>query len=210
MIKIIIADDHRIVLDGLSSLIKATNEIEIVGLANNGQEILDLLHDREVDIVVSDIEMPIMNGVEATKLIKRQFPHVKMLILTMYSSIGFIRKVLEIGAQGYILKNKGKEELIDAIKTINDGDEYFGREIEKTLRQSLKKDNIFDVVKLTKREIDVLKLIANGDTTPIISEKLFIAHSTVETHRRNLIEKTGVQNSKGLVKYAFKNGYTLE
>ncbi|MDY8136081.1 response regulator transcription factor [Aquimarina sp. 2201CG5-10] len=208
MIKIIIADDHRIVLEGLSSLVELANDIKIVGLANNGQEIIDLLNSQEVDIVVSDIEMPIMDGVEVTRSIRNQFPKVKILILTMYSSIGFIRKILEIGAHGYILKNKGKEELIDAIKTIYDGGEYFGREIEKTLRESLKKENVFDIVKLTKREIDVLKLIAKGDTTPIISEKLFIAHSTVETHRRNLIEKTGVKNSKGLVKYAFENGYS--
>ncbi len=208
MIKIIIADDHRIVLEGLSSLIELSNDIKIVGLANNGQEIIDLLNSQEVDIVVSDIEMPVMDGVKVTRLIRNQFPKVKVLILTMYSSIAFIRNILEIGAHGYILKNKGKEELIDAIKTIYDGGEYFGREIEKTLRESLKKENVFDIVKLTKREIDVLKLIAKGDTTPIISEKLFIAHSTVETHRRNLIEKTGVKNSKGLVKYAFENGYS--
>jgi len=207
MIKIIIADDHRIVLEGLSSLIEVADDIEIVGLASNGKEIMALLNSQEVDIVVSDIDMPDMNGVEVARLIRNQFPKVKVLILSMYDSIGFIRKIIEIGAQGYILKNKGKEELINAIKTIHNGGEYFGREIEKALRESLKNKNVFDTIKLTKREIDVLKLIAKGDTTPIISKKLFIAHSTVETHRRNLIEKTGVSNSKGLVKFAVEEGY---
>lgn len=208
-IKVIIADDHKIVIDGLKSLLQLEETIEVVGEAYDGKQVLDILKNQKVDIAVLDIEMPFLSGIELTRIIKKDFPQVKVLILSMYNTEKFVHNVIEIGADGYILKNKGKEELVLAIKYIMDGDEYFGREVEKTYRMSQKKkyDEIKNV-KLTKREIEVLKLIAAGDTTPIISEKLFIAHSTVETHRRNLIEKTGVRGgSKGLVKYAFEKGY---
>ncbi|WP_064967024.1 response regulator transcription factor [Tenacibaculum ovolyticum] len=209
-IKVIIADDHQIVIDGLKSLLVQEENIEVVGEALNGKDALAILEKEDVDIAILDIEMPLLSGIEATKIIKNDFPSVKVLILSMYNTEKFVHNVIEIGANGYVLKNKGKEELVLAIKYILEGDEYFGREVEKTFRLSQKKKNDeIKNVKLTKREIDVLKLIAFGDTTPIISDKLCIAHSTVETHRRNLIEKTEVRGgSKGLVKYAFENGYS--
>ncbi|WP_298510809.1 response regulator transcription factor [uncultured Kordia sp.] len=208
-VKVVIADDHQIVIDGLKSLLNQEESIEIVGEALNGNEVLEILEKTEVDLVVLDIEMPLLSGIETTKKIKEKHPNVKVLILSMYNTEKFVRSVIEIGADGYILKNKGKEELVLAIKYIIDGEEFFGREVEKTFRSSQrKKDNELKNVKLTKREIEVLKLIALGKTTPIISEELCIAHSTVETHRRNLIEKTGVDGgSKGLVRYAFEKGY---
>ncbi|MEM9687140.1 MAG: response regulator transcription factor [Bacteroidota bacterium] len=207
MIKIIIADDHEIVLEGLASLVQPKDGIKMVGLAKNGKEVLAILHEKEVDLVVLDIEMPEMDGIETTKVIREQFPHIKILILTMYNEIGFIRKIMETGAQGYILKNKGKEELVYAIQAIYDGEEYYGKEVSKTVISSMKNTNSVGEVKLTRREIEVLKRIAQGDTTPIISERLHIAHATVETHRRNLIEKTGVRNTKMLVKFAVEHGY---
>lgn len=207
MIKIIIADDHQIVLDGLVSIIHNDNEVEIIAMALNGTQVIELLQKNEVDIVVLDIEMPLMDGVETTRIIRKDYPNVKILILTMYNEIGFIRRIVEVGAHGYILKNKGKEELVSAIKTIYNGEEYFGEAVTKTMVSSMRVKDISGEIRLTKKEIEVLRLIACGDTTPIISEKLFIAHSTVETHRRNLIEKTGAKNSKGLVKFAVEKGY---
>jgi len=207
MIKIIIADDHKIVLDGLTSIINTNDEIEIVGKALNGIQVIELLKTNSVDAVVLDIEMPEMDGVETAKIIKENYPQIKILILTMYNEIGFIRKILEAGAHGYILKNKGKEELVTALKSICNGMDYFGEEVSKTLFSSMRNKNVNGEIKLTKKETEVLKLIANGDTTPIISQKLFIANTTVETHRRNLIEKTGVKGTKGLIKFAIENGY---
>lgn len=208
-VKVVIADDHQIVIDGLKSLLDKEDSIEVVGEALNGKDVLAIIEKAEVDLVVLDIEMPLLSGIEVTKIIKEKYPTIKVLILSMYNTEKFVRSVIEIGADGYILKNKGKEELVLAIKYIADGEEYFGREVEKTFRTSQrKKDDELKNVKLTKREIEVLKLIATGKTTPKISEQLYIAHSTVETHRRNLIEKTGVDGgSKGLVRYAFENGY---
>ncbi len=208
-IKVIIADDHQIVIDGLKSLLIQEQNIEVIGEAENGKEVLKLLEENDVDIVILDIEMPILSGVATTKIIKEKYRNIKVLILSMYNTEKFVHNVIEIGADGYILKNKGKEELVTAIKYIMEGEEYFGREVEKTFRESQRKKTKESLrVRLTKREIEVLKLIAAGNTTPRISDSLCIAHSTVETHRRNLIEKTGVNGgSKGLVKYAIEEGY---
>ena len=208
-IRVIIADDHQIIIDGLKSLLIGQDSIEVVGEALDGEGALRVIKDNHVDVAILDIQMPVLSGIEVTKIIKGKYPNTKVLILSMFNTDKYVQSVIDIGADGYILKNKGKEELVLALKCIASGDEYFGREVEKTFRHSQKrKNNELRNVKLTKREIQVLKLIAMGDTTPIISEKLFIAHSTVETHRRNLIEKTGVSGgSKGLVKYAFENNY---
>ncbi len=207
MIRIILADDHKIVLEGLSSLIRNEKNIQIVGTAMDGIEALNLIQNEDVDIAVLDIEMPKLNGVELTKKIRTEYPNTKVLILTMYNQIGFIRRIVEAGANGYILKNKGAEELIQAIEEIQSGGEFFGKDVTKTLISSIKNTKVSGEIKITRREIEVLKLIANGDTTRTISEKLHIAPTTVETHRRNLIEKTGVTNSKGLVRFAVEHGY---
>ena len=207
MIKVIIVDDHKIVLDGIASMLQSEKDIDIVHLVQNGLDLIPKLKEKEVDIVVLDVNMPEISGVELTEIIKNYFPNIKVLILSMYNKMSYIRKLIEKGVDGYVLKNKGKEELLFAIQSLYNGDEYFGAEVNKTLRASYRTKNVHGEVKLTRREKEILKLIANGDTTPIISEKLHIANSTVETHRRNLIEKTGVRNSKGLVKYAFEHGY---
>ena len=208
MIKTVLADDHKIVLEGLAFMIENQNNIEVVGKALNGKEVLDVLSKNVVDVVVLDIEMPEMDGVETTRFIRQQYPDVKIVILTMYNTIGFIRKIAEAGAHGYILKNKGGEELVSAILAVYHGEEYFGEEVSKTLFSSMKQKNMAGEVRLTRREKDVLKLIADGLTSAQISEELSIAKTTVETHRRNLIDKTGVPNTKGLVRFAIEQGYS--
>ncbi len=207
MINIIIADDHEIVVEGLHSLLENEKDITIVGEAYNGEEVIPLLKSNAVDVAVLDISMPKMDGVDLTKFIKVNYPKVKILILTMHNEIGFIRRIIEAGAHGYILKNKGKEELVRAIQALYNGNEYLGEEVTKTLFSSIRNTTVYGEIQLTKREKEVLKLISNSFTTPQISDELNIAPSTVETHRRNLIEKTGVKNSKGLVKFAIENGY---
>ncbi len=207
MIRILIADDHEIVVEGLRSLLNEEKDIQIVGEASNGEEVLPILETGNINVAVLDISMPKMDGIELTKYIKRKYSNVKILILTMHNEIGFVRRIIEAGAHGYILKNKGKEELVKAIHALNNGNEYLGEEVTKTLFSSMRNEDVFGVIKLTKREKEVLSLIANSYTTKKISEELNIAPSTIETHRRNLIEKTGVKNSKGLVKFAIENGY---
>ncbi|WP_299273554.1 response regulator transcription factor [uncultured Psychroserpens sp.] len=206
MIKIVIADDHEIVLDGLTSLISPNDGIEIVGKANNGKDVIPIIRENDIDVAVLDINMPKMDGVELTNYIRSEFPNVKILILTMYKEVKFIKRVLEVGAHGYILKNKGKEELVTAIQTVYEDGEYIGDDIKDALISSLRSTNVYGQIRLTQREKEVLKLIAKGLSTPKIAAQLSRAESTINSHRKHLIEKTGVKNSKELIIFAIENG----
>lgn len=209
MIRVLIADDHQIILDGLSVLLELEKDIVKVREVTDGALAIKALEVDEIDIAVLDIEMPYLDGIETTKIIRKRFPTIKILILTMYNREDFIKQLIEVGASGYILKNRGKEELVEAIRKLYAGGEYFGEAVTQTLISEIKNRKKLkgtEEVVLTKREKEVLKLISDGLSTPEISTKLFIEPSTVETHRRNLIHKTGVKNSKLLIRYAIENG----
>ena len=210
MIKIIIADDHQLFIDGIKSILKSIRNMEIIGEVNNGNLLLELLEQQQCDVILMDINMPEMNGIDATKLIKSKFPGIRILMLTMYSSRDYIEKLLRVGADGYILKNTGKEELQEAIETVYKGESFFSKEVTERIMEGLQKKKTTEknayVVELTEREIDVLKLIVQEFTTTEIAEKLFISTHTVETHRKNLISKLNVRNIAGLVKYAMQHG----
>lgn len=210
MIKIIIADDHQLFIDGIKSLVKTMKNMEIVAEVNNGKELLEVLEKTTCNIVLMDINMPEMDGIEATKLVKTKHPLLKILMLTMFSSRDYIEKLLRAGADGYILKNTGKAELQEAIETLMNGESYFSKEVTERIMEGLQKKKNMEkstyLVELTEREIDVLKLIVQEFTTAEIAEKLFISTHTVETHRKNLISKLNVRNIAGLVKYAMQNG----
>ena len=187
MIRVLLADDHQIVLDGLSLLLEMENDIQKVDGVLDGRMVLKVLEYAEVDVAVIDVEMPEMDGIETTIAIKEKYPQVKILILTMYNEESFITQLIQAGASGYILKNRGKEELVDAIRKVAKGGEYFGEAVTRTLVNSLKtpkKRSDNDLVQFTKREEEVLKLIADGLSTPQIAEKLFIAHSTVRNPQK--------------------------
>lgn len=210
MIKIIIADDHQLFIDGIKSILKSIRNMEIIGEVNNGNLLLELLEQQQCDVILMDINMPEMNGIDATKLIKSKFPGIRILMLTMYSSRDYIEKLLRVGADGYILKNTGKEELQEAIETVYKGESFFSKEVTERIMEGLQKKKTTEknayVVELTEREIDVLKLIVQEFMTTEIAEKLFISTHTVETHRKNLISKLNVRNIAGLVKYAMQHG----
>ena len=210
MIKVIIADDHQMFIDGLKSLLKTHKTISIVGEANNGAQVLELLTKTNADIILMDVNMLVMDGIEATKQVRQKYPDIKVLMLTMFNSRDYIEKVLRAGAHGYILKNTGKDELHEAIDKVVKGESFFSKEVTERIMEGLQKKKSNDTdpmgVELTDREKDVLKLIAEELTTQEIAEKLFISHHTVETHRKNLISKLNVKNIAGLVKYAIQNG----
>lgn len=205
-IRIIIADDHKMFIDGLQSLLKKQPHIHIIGEASNGIEALQLLQENinEVDIAVLDIDMPKKNGFEVLQEIKKLQFAVKTLILTMHDEGTIIKELMDTGANGYILKNRGKEEFVEALETIISGDEYLKGDV---LGNYITANKIPEpkTVHLTKRELQVLRLLSEDHTSSEIAAKLNIATSTVDTYRRNLIEKTGVKTSLGLVKYAFDN-----
>lgn len=205
MINVLFADDHQIVVDGLKSLLEA--DMNCVGEANNGDEVMQLLETVSPDVVVLDIEMPGKDGVATMKEIRTQYPAIKVLVLSMHSEHRFISRLLQAGANGYILKERGREEMVTAIRSIVAGKDYFGSEITQAMIDHQRNSNKTTVTNpnLTRRELEVLKEIADGHTTPQIAEKLFIAKTTVDTHRKNLIEKLGLNNSKELVRYAVEN-----
>lgn len=182
--------------------------IEIVGKAKNGNEVLKILHEEDADLVVLDIEMPELNGIETTKIIRTQFPDIKILILSIYNEFGFIRKLTKAGVQGYVLKNREEEELVTAIEAVYNGKAYFDSAVEKTIREAIRRKDLNDYeIKITEREIEVVKLIAKGYSTKQIAEELYIAPYTVTSHRKNLMEKTGTSNASQLTVFAIKAGF---
>lgn len=206
--RIAIADDHQIVLDGLKSLIREYSDFELIADANNGQQLLKLVNTLKIDLVLMDIDMPIMNGIQATQELKKTHPHVKVLILSMHNEKGVIQKVMEAGADGYMLKNSDHLELLDAVRKVASGQKYFSSDVTLTLLNPTSVQNIDEdkiVQDLTEREIEILKLIAEGFSNKEIGEKLFISHRTVDTHRTNLMKKLDVHNIAGIIKFAIKN-----
>lgn len=212
--KILIVDDHQLVIDGLSAIVKELKEYEIVGKASNGKEAVSLAEMLSPNLVLMDIDMPIMNGLEACRRIKTNYPQIAVLILTMHNEPSLIRKVMEIGADGYVLKNADREEFYNALCSIAKGKKYFSAEVTESLLQTEGKtksnfsidNNTLLLAKLTERELDVLKLIAEGFSNKEIGEHLFISHRTVDTHRTNLMKKLDAHNVAALIKFAIKNG----
>ncbi len=209
-INVLIADDHKIFRDGIKSLLSKEKDIHVVAEASNGNEVVEMAAKHELNLVVMDIDMGIPNGIETTAILKKSHPNINILILSMIGLHDFIIQALEAGATGYILKNAGKDELLTAIKSVANGDSYFSREVSSSLIEQLHrpksgKKKLADIP-LSLREIEVLKLIAQEFSNHEIAEKLFISIRTVDTHRRNLLEKLGLKNNVGLTKYAMSKG----
>lgn len=209
-IKVLIADDHKIIRVGLRGILDKANEVEIVGEAEDGNQVMDLLKTIVTDVVLMDIDMGRSSGIETTRKVKASFPDVRVLALTMHEEQDHIIQMLEAGANGYLLKNTGSEELVAALHAVANGDSYFSNTVSATLLKALtnlkakSKQKPSKDIPLSDREIEVLKLIAQECTNSEIAERLFISIRTVDTHRRNIIEKLQVKNTAGLVKYAIE------
>lgn len=209
-IKVIIADDHKMFRQGITNILNDTGEVE-VSEAESGEELIEKLKREKPDVILMDINMPGINGIEATKIIKKRYPSIQVMAVSTSDEENYIIEMLKAGAMGYVLKNTGIDELLEAIKVVSRGDSYFCKEasnvilfqldkIKKGKSQKSEKD-----IPLTDREIEVLKLIAEGLTNKEIAEKLFISSRTVDTHRRNLHQKLNIKNAAGLVNYAITN-----
>lgn len=209
MIKVLLADDHVVLRDGLKNLLASDPEIEVIGEASDGQEAVVKTGQLQPDVVVMDIAMPGMNGMEATKKIHQQYPLVKVLILTQYDSQEYLFSVLQDGASGYVLKRSASTELFWAIKTVHEGLVYLSPLMAQALvKEYLGNEQPEQKTKdiLTAREQEVLKLIAEGETNQKIAEKLFISLKTVQTHRAHILEKLKFHDRTQLVKYAIAKG----
>ena len=209
-IRIAVVDDHEIVRDGIKILLEDEPGMEIAYEAKNGKEAVQKCKKNAPDLIIMDITMPEMDGIQATKVIKDNYPDVKILALTMLSEDQHIRKMIKAGASGYILKSSGKEELLNAIEKIMNGQHYFSDDATKAILQELVSPEVKSLrdseeVNITDREKEVLKLIVDEYTNQEIADELFVSVRTVDAHRRNLLQKTGAKNTAGLVKYAIKN-----
>jgi len=209
-IRIVIVDDHDIIIDGLKSMLNGHPGYSVVDTAKNGQEAVELCEKIEPDVIIMDISMPVLNGIEATKKIISIIPSVKILALTQHDSNEYILQMFKAGAKGYLLKNSKKTELIEAIDNLVAGSTYFSKKISDVMVESFihhdeRKDEINEVV-LTNREKEIIKLIASDKNNNQIADELHISLRTVETHRRNIMQKLEVNSVVALVRYAIKNG----
>jgi DNA-binding NarL/FixJ family response regulator len=210
-IKILLADDHQMFLDGLCSLLMQLPDVQIVASVTNGKQLLDILGKDVADLAIVDMHMPVMNGLEITKVIKEKHPDVKILCLTMDNDMDSIKNMLEAGASGYILKNTGKAELELAIHQVFNGGNYLSQTVSNQIANNLllkrkpAVDEAEDMNMLTEREIEIIKLIALENSNSEIAEMLYISPKTVETHRKNLMKKIGAKNSLGIFKFALKH-----
>ncbi|MBI3195525.1 MAG: response regulator transcription factor [Ignavibacteriae bacterium] len=210
-IKVLIVDDHHVVRAGIVALLNNQPDIQVVGEAEDGLDAIEKVRALSPNIVLMDISMPNMNGIEATYRIKKHHAGVNVLVLTQYENEEYIKRVLQCGASGYILKNSLTGDLLKAIRTVHSGEQFFTPAISKIIIDSfVKQSNIPDYkvkeIELTPREREILQLIAEGNTNQQIADKLFISVRTVEFHRANIIEKLGVHDVAGLVKYAIQKG----
>ncbi len=213
MIKILIADDHTMFVDGIESILQAEEDIKVVGRCYEGNQVADFVSKNNVDIILLDVNLPDMSGIEVCKEIVEKFPNIKVLAISMFNEESYVSEILNNGAKGYILKNTGREELLKAIKVVNSGSTYFSKEVTETIMKGLmnrrkasnsKTSN--EIPKISRREKEVLKLIAEEFTTQEIADKLFISLKTVESHRSNLLAKLNARNSAGLVRISIENG----
>lgn len=216
-IKLAIVDDQKLFLNGLKYIIDTFEGIDLVIEANNGAELLQQMEDVTPDVILMDLKMPVMDGVATTQHLKKHQPEIKIILLSMYNEERLINHMMEIGANGYLLKDEEPEIVEEAIRTVMQKDFFFNEYVSRALLKGMKgvkgkpttpsaSFSSNAAINLSKRELEVLQLICEELTTAEIANKLFISVRTVEGHRKKLVEKTGVKNMAGLVIYAMKSG----
>ncbi len=210
-IRLVIADDHSVVLSGLRRLLKSAPEFSVVAEASSGEEAIAAIEKHKPDIVMLDISMPGTNGIEATKIIRKNHPGTKILILTIHESEEYIYQMVQAGASGYLLKDAGRKELLAGVRAVAAGDRFFSPRVskmmmEKFIERAQEEKRVVGDTPLTKRETEILRLIAQGLKSSQIAEKLFLSVRTVNTHRTNLMQKLDIHDRAGLVRYAIEKG----
>ena len=211
MINVLLADDHTMFVDGIDSILKTESDIKVVGKVYNGPEVVEFVKANKVDLILLDVNLPGMNGIEVCKALKEFDNDTKILAISMFNEESFVTEILNNGAEGYILKNTGREELLLALRTVVSGKSYFSDDVTQTImkglmkqrRASKQREGFFP--KISRREKEVLRLIIQEHTTQEIANKLFISLKTVESHRSSLLNKVNARNTAGLVRIAIEN-----
>ncbi|UXE67350.1 MAG: response regulator transcription factor [Chryseotalea sp. WA131a] len=201
MIKLVIAEDHNALIDGVKLLLEKEEDIQFVGFANNGEQLCQLVKNKKPDVVVTDIRMPVMDGITAARSILKDQPDIKVIAFTMFDQDEAVHQMLEAGAKGYILKNSSLAELLLAVRTVYAGNSYFGTGVAQPSGVQMQKGL------LSKRQLEILKLIAVGKTNQEIADQLFIGKTTVETHRKNMIRILNLKGTGELLRYALESKY---
>lgn len=214
MIRTLIVDDHQVLIDGIKALFAGHSQIDICAEALSGEQALEHAANEKIDVVLLDINLPDTNGFEVCRSLKKEYPELKIIALTMHNEAAFISRMIKAGVDGYLLKNSGKEEIQEAVNTVMKGEQYFSEPVTKSLLEGIRhprKPKSSDLIqKLTRREKEVLKLIVEEQTTDEIAQTLFISKSTVISHRKSLLRKLNAKNTAGLVKAAFEFGLLSE
>lgn len=212
-IRIILADDHTLIRSGIKMLLRDASDITVAGEAENGEEAIRITQELKPDVAVIDLSMPKMSGIEAIGIIRKKYPSVKVLVLTMHENEEYVLQIFKAGASGYVLKTAGKDELTGAIRSVAKGERYFSSRVSEVLAEGFtrreeggRKYRSGDEVPLTRREKEILALVADGLTNQEIGEKLFISHRTVDTHRTNIMQKLDIHDIATLVRYAIQHG----
>ena len=208
-ISLIVVDDHNLVLDGVKLMLNNVEGIECKSAFTNARDALAYLEKEKIDIIISDIEMPELSGIEFCKQAKLSFPTVRLIALTMLVQHSVIQNMIEAGADGFLIKNSGADELVFAIKEVYEGRNYYSKEVLEKIKSGLVREGTSrKIPKLSKREKDIVRLIMDQKSTNEIAEQLFISPGTVETHRRNIMNKLGTKNAAGLVRFVIENRLT--
>ncbi len=200
-IKLFIVDDHYMIIEGISSLMQNENNLEIVGHAKDGESCMAFLQRMQPDVIFLDINLPDKSGIDICKDIKLHYPTIKIIALSTFNQNSYIQNMLDNGANGYLLKNASKEEMLEAIETVQKHKQYLAKEVAENIKENDKSKPV-----LTRREKEILQLLAQGLTSNDIGKQLFISPTTVDTHRKHLLEKFKVNNTAVLIKQATEFG----
>lgn len=202
MITLVIAEDHQSLIDGIKVFLEYEDDIKVVGEANDGERLIEIVSAKRPDVVLTDLRMPKMDGITATKEITKQFPHCKVIAFSMFEQEEAITQMAAAGAAGYIMKNSSLQIVLTAIRTVIKGETYFDSTIKKQTPVSATTD-----VPLSKREQEIVKLIGQGKTSQEIADMLFIGKTTVDTHRKNILKKLSLQGKTELLRYSMEKKY---